>query len=91
MTPSSNQSVTLHEVRKPPKLHPVCPASSDEQPHHYSLKMLITVHFSEEKDERTGELVRVCPSCKKAFTNGTKAMRKFLLSTPFLGENPLFC
>lgn len=31
---------------KPPKLHPLCPASTPSTKHNYSLKTLISVHFS---------------------------------------------
>ena len=86
VTPSSNTSNVLHQVSKPIKLQPFCPASSKDQPHHYSLKSLITVHFTEDKkdddddrhhENQTNDPVRVCPSCKKVFTNGMKAMRKY--------------
>lgn len=56
------------------KLSPICPASTEDNPHNYSLKTLVTVNFSEEKDDKTGEQVRICPSCKKGLSNGPKAM-----------------
>ncbi|KAI9887123.1 MAG: hypothetical protein M1823_001030 [Watsoniomyces obsoletus] len=76
-TPSSNgPSPALHQSQadKTIKLQPICPASLKDNPHGYSLKTLITVNFSEEKDEKTGDIVRICPSCKKVLTNGLKAM-----------------
>ncbi|KAI5304555.1 hypothetical protein KEM56_006353, partial [Ascosphaera pollenicola] len=60
--------------KKPPKLSPICPASSPDNGHPYSLKTLVTVHFTEEKDDKTGELMRICPSCKKGLSNGSKAI-----------------
>ncbi|KAH0544913.1 hypothetical protein FGG08_000993 [Glutinoglossum americanum] len=74
LTPSSNTSNTLHHVPKSAKLNPICPASSEDNPHKSSLKTLVTVNFTEEKDEKTGEMARVCPSCKKVLSNGSKAM-----------------
>ncbi|KAI9792198.1 MAG: hypothetical protein M1816_002738 [Peltula sp. TS41687] len=80
LTPSSaastsninNQVEIQHKI---PKLQPICPASRKDRPHTYSLKTLVSVHFSEEKDEkRSEETVRICPSCKKALSNATKAM-----------------
>ncbi|PUU84030.1 hypothetical protein B9Z19DRAFT_1014371 [Tuber borchii] len=61
---------------KAPKLHPVCPASEKSHIHNYSLKTLTTVHFHEEKDEKTnhGDPQRVCPACKRGLSNSTKAM-----------------
>ncbi|KZF21646.1 hypothetical protein L228DRAFT_239606 [Xylona heveae TC161] len=70
----SGNSANLYKVEKPPKLNPVCPASDRDRPHNYSLKTLVTVQFTEEKDSKTGELQRVCPSCQKALSNSTKAM-----------------
>lgn len=73
---------------KPPKLNPICPASNPANKHSYSLKALVTVHFTEEKDERSGETARVCPSCKKGLNNGLKAMRECSLPSlyPFMLE-----
>ncbi|KAF3480425.1 uncharacterized protein GIQ15_05772 [Arthroderma uncinatum] len=62
------------EDAKLAKLSPLCPASTPQDKHGYSLKTLVTVHFTEEKDEKTGDMVRICPSCKKALSNGLKAM-----------------
>ncbi|KAG0633005.1 hypothetical protein HOY80DRAFT_993969 [Tuber brumale] len=73
LTPSISPS-TLPP--KPLKLHPVCPASEKSHIHNYSLKTLTTVHFHEEKDEKTnhGDPQRVCPACKRGLSNSTKAM-----------------
>ncbi|KAK2744708.1 hypothetical protein FQN55_006627 [Onygenales sp. PD_40] len=59
---------------KPAKLSPLCPASTPENKHGYSLKGLVTVTFTEDKDDKSGEMIRVCPSCKKGLTNGVKAI-----------------
>ncbi|KAL7266397.1 hypothetical protein RUND412_011057 [Rhizina undulata] len=75
--PSLTPSVATADIpRKAPKLSPVCPASERDHIHNYSLKTLIAVHFTEEKDEKTkhGDPQRVCPSCKKGLNNATKAM-----------------
>ncbi|KAI9864020.1 MAG: hypothetical protein M1813_003336 [Trichoglossum hirsutum] len=74
LTPSSNTSNTLHHVAKSAKLCPICPASLEDKPHRLSLKTLVSVNFTEERDDKNGEMTRVCPSCKKALSNGSKAM-----------------
>lgn len=75
-TPGSDSAAS--KASRPHKLHPLCPASSEAAPHQYALKTLTTMHFTEEKDSKTGDAIRSCPSCKKALTNATKAM----LATP---------
>jgi nitric oxide synthase-interacting protein len=52
---------------------PICPGSTDENRHAYSLKSLVDVHFTEEK-AADGTVSRICPSCKKNLSNGLKAM-----------------
>ncbi|KAI1504267.1 hypothetical protein F5X99DRAFT_56052 [Biscogniauxia marginata] len=81
ITPSSNIKDTLHNVTKKAKTTLVCPASSEEKPHTYSLHTLVTVRFAEEEDEKGDRrgadhhrAVRVCPSCKKVLSNSSKAM-----------------
>jgi nitric oxide synthase-interacting protein len=59
---------------KPEKLVPLCPASSPTTKHIYSLKTLVTVVFSEDRDSKTGETIRICPSCKKGLSNSSRAM-----------------
>lgn len=56
------------------KLNPICPASAEKSPHSYSLKSLVSVNFTEEKNDTTVGQVRICPSCKKVLSNGLKAM-----------------
>ena len=46
VTPSSNSRDALHEVVKKSKTGPVCPASSEDRPHAYSLHGLIGIRFS---------------------------------------------
>ncbi|CRG90545.1 Nitric oxide synthase-interacting protein homolog [Talaromyces islandicus] len=73
LTPATENDV----LSKPVKLTPICPGSTDDGTRHeYSLKTLVDVHFTEEKadDSTSSSLSRVCPSCKKALTNGLKAM-----------------
>ncbi|KAI9768002.1 MAG: hypothetical protein M1840_005314 [Geoglossum simile] len=77
LTPSSNTSNTLHNVTKPPKLAPLCPASSEDNPHKLSLKTLVSVNFTEERDGKTDEMTRamlakpcghvVCKPCVDKF------------------------
>ncbi|KAK5016564.1 hypothetical protein LTR60_002342 [Cryomyces antarcticus] len=74
LTPSTNAQSAAHKIPETPKLHPMCPASSEDKPHEYSLKALVAIHFMEEKDSSTGEQVRSCPSCQKALSNTSKAM-----------------
>jgi nitric oxide synthase-interacting protein len=38
------------------------------------LKALVTVYFTEEKDSKTEESVRICPACKKGLSNSSKAV-----------------
>lgn len=73
ITPSSNTSSVLHDVTKRSKKSPMCPAAPDNKPHAYSMAELITVTFVEEEDERKIKQ-RVCPACKKALSNSSKAV-----------------
>jgi nitric oxide synthase-interacting protein len=69
---------------KPPKAHPTCPAAAADQPHEFTLKTLVGVHFTEDKQTNTttsgGEAsdssipTRTCPSCNKSLSNATKAV-----------------
>ncbi|KAL2181392.1 uncharacterized protein P884DRAFT_273915 [Thermothelomyces heterothallicus CBS 202.75] len=72
VTPSSNNNNTLHEVKKKFKTQPICPASSEEKPHHYSLHTLITINFTEETNSGTDKPQRICPACKKVLSNSSK-------------------
>ncbi|KAH6664933.1 hypothetical protein B0J14DRAFT_239471 [Halenospora varia] len=74
ITPTSNTKTALHDITKKIKSSPVCPASPADKPHYYSLYGLVTVAFTEEKDSETGVSERICPSCKKALSNTSKAM-----------------
>ncbi|KAF7624509.1 putative RING finger domain protein [Aspergillus flavus] len=73
--PSLTPNTDPNEIaaNKAVKLTPVCPGSTDEHRHSYSLKSLVDVHFTEEKAS-DGSMARICPSCKKTLTNGLKAM-----------------
>ncbi|KMP00710.1 hypothetical protein CIRG_00852 [Coccidioides immitis RMSCC 2394] len=71
LTPSTENGAN---DAKPAKLSPICPASTPTNKHGYSLKYLVSVNFSEVKDDQSGEMIRVCPSCKRALKNGVKAM-----------------
>lgn len=59
---------------KPEKLTPLCPSSMPTTKHSYSLKTLIDVKFSEDEDSKTGDTLRICPSCKKGLSNSSRAM-----------------
>lgn len=68
---------------KPPKQHPTCPAAAADQPHEFTLKTLVSVHFTEDKQANgssSGEAAdasiptRTCPSCNKSLSNATKAV-----------------
>lgn len=75
VVPTSNSMNELHEITKILKKSPVCPASATSQPHHYSLATLINVSFAEEPIESGGKTTqRVCPACKKALSNCSKAV-----------------
>lgn len=64
LTPSTN-SVEIKEV----KVLPQCAGS--EEAHELSLKTLIDVKFSTEKDD-AGNPAYICPSCRKGLTNSLK-------------------
>ncbi|KAI9837717.1 MAG: hypothetical protein M1819_006650 [Sarea resinae] len=73
LTPTTSN--TNKPASEKQKLHPTCPGSTATNPHAYSLKTLVTVHFTEEKDPKTGEpTARICPSCRKTLSNSSKAM-----------------
>ncbi|CAG7994928.1 unnamed protein product [Penicillium salamii] len=73
--PSLTPATDADEItaNKAVKLTPICPGSTDDSRHSYSLKSLVEVHFTEEKAS-DGTVSRVCPSCKKNLSNGLKAM-----------------
>lgn len=72
--PPRKRSRLLQDLLLRRRSHPVCPASSKEARHPFSLKTLVAVHFAEEKDTATGERARVCPSCKKGLGGGVKVI-----------------
>ncbi len=74
MTPSSNKNDILHEIKKKVKSQPTCPASQEDKPHYYSLHTIVTVNFEEEVDSKTRVSQRICPACRKALSNSSKAM-----------------
>lgn len=74
ITPTSNTKDVLHDVTKKAKTAPICPESQENSPHAYSMATLVTVHFTEEDDEKTRRKERLCPSCKKGLTNASRAM-----------------
>ena len=74
VTPTSNKNNTLFEIKKKTKTQPVCPVSQEDKPHYYSLRSLVTVNFTEEKQSDTNGTQRICPSCKKVLSNASKAV-----------------
>jgi nitric oxide synthase-interacting protein len=69
--------VTSMATTKAPKLRPMCPASTPEMNHAYSLKSLVEVNFTESDDTGStsgAEHARICPSCKKVLTNTSRPM-----------------
>ena len=59
------------------KQQPTCPAASADKPHDFTLKTLMTVHFTEDKPNNSSEPTtptRTCPSCNKALSNSSKAV-----------------
>ena len=71
---SSATNANRSKRAKPEKLVPLCPASTPTTKHTYSLKNLVTVVFTEDRDSKTGETIRICPSCKKGLSNSSRAM-----------------
>lgn len=71
-----SQTPTNHKAAsKPPKQHPTCPAATPEDPHDFSLKLLVDVHFRSDKTTSDPDVpTRTCPSCDKALSNSTKAV-----------------
>jgi nitric oxide synthase-interacting protein len=66
-------------VIKAVKQQPTCPAAAADKPHDFTLKSLITVHFTEDNASDTGPstsdtAIRTCPSCNKVLSNSTKAI-----------------
>ena len=87
---SDSTSNSTKVATKQLKLHPLCPASAPHTKHPYSLKSLIDVNFTEagnvdpnDRARKNGEgtgaedvdgPTRICPSCKRALTNTSRAM-----------------
>lgn len=80
--PSLTPSTDPNEIaaNKAVKMTPICPGSTDENRHAYSLKSLVDVHFTEEK-AADGTVSRICPSCNKNLSNGLKAMCMYCPTT----------
>ncbi|KAL4946332.1 hypothetical protein BDV06DRAFT_208804 [Aspergillus oleicola] len=71
LTPGTDSNENT--LAKTVKLQPICPGSTEQKTHSYSLKSLVDVHFTEEAGA-DGSMIRVCPSCKKTLTNTVKVM-----------------
>ena len=61
-------------TEKPTKLSPICPASTSTTKHGYSLKTLVAVKFTADKDPTSGDQMEICPSCKKRLSNSSRAV-----------------
>jgi nitric oxide synthase-interacting protein len=73
--PSASSTTNTHAIKASKNLHPVCPASSSETQHTYSLKTLIPVAFTETSSSKNvEEPTRSCPSCQKSLTNTSRPM-----------------
>ena len=55
-------------LAKPIKLQPICPASTPDTKHSYSLKSLQPVIFTSD-----GNGTKICPSCKKSLSHSSRA------------------
>ncbi|KAI9712507.1 MAG: hypothetical protein M1828_001687 [Chrysothrix sp. TS-e1954] len=64
---------------------PLCPCSTADTAHHFSLKTLVTVKFSEEDkssqsrhheavEDSRKQQTRICPACNRQLSNASKAM-----------------
>jgi nitric oxide synthase-interacting protein len=71
-------STTASATKKAPKLRPICPASTPENKHSYSLKSLVPVNFTENDESAKTDSAKtesaICPSCKKVLTNTSRPM-----------------
>ncbi|EXJ54539.1 hypothetical protein A1O7_09879 [Cladophialophora yegresii CBS 114405] len=87
-TTASKSSLGISKL-KPKKLHPICPASTPQTQHPYSLKSLASVSFSlsdsagpeesladqeQDQDHDHDNPSRICPSCRKVLTNTSRAV-----------------
>ncbi|KAI1820995.1 hypothetical protein F4861DRAFT_542392 [Xylaria intraflava] len=78
--PTSRPAATprqLHETVKKTKTNTLCPASTEDKPHTYSLHSLVSLHFTTEDGDdkaQSKETLRICPSCKRGLGNSSKAM-----------------
>ncbi|KAF2144236.1 uncharacterized protein K452DRAFT_306839 [Aplosporella prunicola CBS 121167] len=77
--PSQTPTTDTHNAStQAKKLSPICPGSTEDDTHAYSLKTLTPILFSEDKQQKSSaasdEPIRSCPSCRKALTNALKAV-----------------
>ena len=61
-------STSTKVVAKPIKFQPICPASTPDTKHSYSLKSLQPVIFTSDSSG-----TKICPSCKKSLSNSSRA------------------
>lgn len=71
-TPSLTPDVRDSKLGPAPdkaKAVPVCPASSGDAPHTFSMQKLINLRFDEDSAAPVTETGKLCPSCRKPLTN----------------------
>jgi nitric oxide synthase-interacting protein len=68
-TPEQNYKAT-----EKAKQNPTCPSGDPEHPHALSLKTLVPANFNVDKSPETGKSTPICPSCRKALSNASKAV-----------------
>jgi nitric oxide synthase-interacting protein len=75
-TPNAAEDAPGDEAPPPAKAQTVCPLSAPSDPHAFSLKTLVEVHFTTAVDEADPAAAprRTCPACRKALSNATRAV-----------------
>lgn len=75
-TPNAAEDAPGDGAPPPVKTQTVCPLSAPSDPHAFSLKTLVEVHFTTVADEADPAAAprRTCPACRKALSNATRAV-----------------
>ena len=77
LTPATGDDIRKLQSSAPPKLNPLCPASSPTNKHNISLKSLVTINFKEGTQQPATVAEGkgyICPACDKTLTNTLKAV-----------------
>ena len=61
----------LSAAAKKGKTTATCPASAETNPHALSMHKLVSIKFEEDIDSSSTDKRRICPSCRKAFSNSS--------------------